>query len=65
VTLEAPVNITPLWANLHPRSQKRRRMFFNDSPVRPLYFARIQRISRPQAWWSTALNVVLDTPYRK
>jgi hypothetical protein len=27
--------------------------------------ARIQRISRPHAWESTALNTALDTPYRK
>jgi hypothetical protein len=31
----------------------------------PANLARIQRISRSHAWWSTASNSALDTPYRK
>src|SRR6266511_1852056 len=55
----------PLWANLHPWSQKRRRSSFMDSSVLPAYLARIQRNNRSHANESIALNVALDTPCRK
>jgi hypothetical protein len=64
VTLAAPVNTTPLQANRHPWSQKRRRS--SGIPIRwlpCLYLARIQRISRFHAWLSTSLNTALDTPW--
>ena len=59
------MNTTPLQANLHPASQKRRRICFMLSPDLPAYLALIQRISRFHAWWSTALKMALDTPCRK
>src|ERR1019366_2423142 len=64
-TLDAPVKATPLQANLHPWSQKRRRSALIPSRCLPAYLARIQRISRFHAWWSTASNIALDTPCRK
>lgn len=36
-----------------------------DSPVRPAYLTRIQRIRLFQVKESIAPNVALDTPYRK
>jgi alkylhydroperoxidase family enzyme len=36
-----------------------------DSPVLPLYLARIQRINRCHVCWSMVLKTSLDTPCRK
>src|SRR5256885_8533440 len=55
------LNATPLWANRHPLSQKRRRSSVIPSRCLPWYLARIQRISRPHVWLSTALKIALDT----
>jgi hypothetical protein len=56
------VNTTPLQANLHPASQKQRRICFMLSPDLPAYLALIQRISRFHAWWSTALKMASERP---
>ena len=57
---------TPLYANRHPLSQKRRRIWGIPSRARlPWYLARIQRINRLHAWESIALKIALAVPYRK
>jgi hypothetical protein len=55
---------TPLQANLHLWSQKRRRSSFIPSRCLPACLAPIQRISLPQVKASMALKVALDTPYQ-
>ena len=45
--------------------QKRRFISVIPSRCLPSYLRRVQRISRPHAWWSTAPNTALDTPCRK
>jgi hypothetical protein len=58
------VKTTPLQANLHLWSQKRRRSSFIPSRCLPACLAPIQRISLPQVKASMALKVALDTPYQ-
>ena len=45
-------------------SQKRRRSSFIPSRCFPVYL-RVSSASADARWWSTALNVALETPYRK
>jgi hypothetical protein len=59
-TLEAPVKITPLLANLKPRSQNRRSWLLPMPCLRRSYPA-----MRLQVWKSIALKVFADTPCRK
>ena len=57
---------TPFQASLHPLPQKRRRSSGIPIRLRPrLYLRRSQRMIRPQARLSIALNTALDTAYRK